>query len=308
MDVAPMYMAGPARPRLSVVTDSGASYSALPHAVLFAADLSDGAVRLYAVLQAHWWGESGECTASHATLAAKLGKAERTIRALLNELEEGGLITSRRAGRGQAKAYRPADPTGRNLPVESGRNLPVERPKRQKSASQAAENSQFKRQKSAASIKKTPVKKTSEEELQPPAVEGAGAPTAAAPDQATILRGLSDGAREILDWHRQCHGRRSPAKLNPESARVLEAAVADLGVERLRESVQFMAGKIPPVPELSKALNAAKTKRQLDEGRAKPWAERANGAPTRVKGPPDWSGFKGRHGGNLTPVGDHDGR
>lgn len=90
--------------------------------------------------------------------------------------------------------------------------------------------------------------------------------TAPAPaDQARILRSLSAEAREILDWHRECHGRRSPAKLTPESARVLEAAVADLGVERLRESVRFMAGKIPPVPELSKALTAARTKRQRDE-------------------------------------------
>lgn len=84
-------------------------------------------------------------------------------------------------------------------------------------------------------------------------------------DQAKILRGLSAEAREILDWHRQCHGRRHPAKLTPESARVLEAAVADFGVERLREAVKYMAGLIPPVPELSKALRAAATKRQKDE-------------------------------------------
>jgi len=95
----------------------------------------------------------------------------------------------------------------------------------------------------------------------------AGAPKAAATvkDQAAILRGLSAEAREILDWHRECHGRRSPAKLNPESASVLEAAVADLGLARLRESVQYMAGKIPAVPELSKAIAAARTKRQRDE-------------------------------------------
>jgi hypothetical protein len=84
-------------------------------------------------------------------------------------------------------------------------------------------------------------------------------------DQAKILRGLSAEAREILDFHRQRHGRRQPAKLTPESALVLEAAVADLGVERLRESIRYMAGKIPPVPELSKAIRAARTKRERDE-------------------------------------------
>lgn len=104
-------------------------------------------------------------------------------------------------------------------------------------------------------------------------------------DQATILRSLSSEAREILDWHRQCHNRRQPAKLNPESARVLEAAVADLGVERLRESVRYMAAKIPPVPELSKALSAAKTKRQMDEGAAAPAATRRNGTPSPAARP-----------------------
>lgn len=112
---------------------------------------------------------------------------------------------------------------------------------------------------------------TDPEEITPePVGASPAATTAAAPDQSAILRSLSAGAREILDWHRQCHGRRAPAKLTPASAEVLEAAVADLGVERLRESVKFMAAKIPPVAELSKAINAARTKRGLDEGKPLP--------------------------------------
>lgn len=103
---------------------------------------------------------------------------------------------------------------------------------------------------------------------------------------------MSPEAREILDWHRQCHGRRSPAKLTPASAEVLEAAVADLGVARLRESVKFMAGKIPPVPELSKALTAARSKRRIDEdarqsgrtGAASPPKTGTTSAPVNVKG------------------------
>lgn len=249
------------RPRLVVIHDDGGQgrYSALPHAVLFS-DLSDGAIRLYAVLQSHWWGESGECTALHATLAAESGKRERTVRALLSELEGKGFIVSRRAGRGQSKAYRAADQSGRNLPVATGENPPVERPKRQKSASQAAENGQFKRQKSAAPKEEDSGKKPLEVDTAPTEPL-----TATTVDQATILRSLSADARAILDWHRQRHGRRQPAKLTPESVRVLEEAVADLGVERLREAVSYMAGLIPPVPELSKAIRAARTKRERDE-------------------------------------------
>lgn len=82
--------------------------------------------------------------------------------------------------------------------------------------------------------------------------------------QAEILRGLSDDARAVLDHHRVAHGRSRPTKLNPESAKALEEAVADLGLERLRESISFMARKIPAVPELSKAINAARTKRRND--------------------------------------------
>lgn len=101
-----------------------------------------------------------------------------------------------------------------------------------------------------------------------PSAEPTTATTAGVPDQASILRGLSPEAREILDYHRQCHGAKRTAKLTPESARVLEAAVADLGVERLRESVRYMAAKIPAVTELSKALRAAASKRQIDEEQA----------------------------------------
>lgn len=121
----------------------------------------------------------------------------------------------------------------------------------------------------------------------PPVVVPPAAVTAAASaDQAKILRSLSAEAREILDWHRECHGRRSPAKLTPESARVLEAAVVDLGVPRLREAVKYMAGKIPPVPELSKALSAARTKRRCDENPGS--APRRNG--TAAMAPPPKTG------------------
>jgi hypothetical protein len=290
------------RPRLVVVHDGAATYSALPHAVLFS-DLSDAEIRVYAAVQSFAWGDGSECTASHETIAGKIGKESRTVRRLLKGLVEKGYLGERRTGRGQSKAYRiVSDPSGQNWPVDTA--------KRPKMASQQAKNGQFKRPKMAAPIEEDSGKKKQEEELQPTAVDGAAAPTpAAATDQAAILRGLTDEAREILDWHRRCHGRRQPAKLNPESARVLEAAVADLGVPRLRESVQYMAGKIPPVPELSKAISAAKTKRQKDEG--------SNGTPRNGAASPapaskqsSWAGFKGRYGGNVVtrPEGRSDDR
>jgi hypothetical protein len=156
------------RPRLTVVHDAGSSYSALPHDIVFS-DLTDGEVRIYAVVQSYAWGDGGECTASHATLAARTGKKERTIRALLASLVAKGYLIERHHGRGQGKAYRPC------VPPQSGRNLPVSEPKRQKSASQAAEICQPKRQISATPIEEDEVKKILEE-LPPTEVGVADAP------------------------------------------------------------------------------------------------------------------------------------
>lgn len=112
---------------------------------------------------------------------------------------------------------------------------------------------------------------------QSPADASASAPPKA---QAEILRGLSDDAKAVLDHHREAHGRSKPAKLNPESAQALEEAVADLGLERLRESISFMARKIPAVPELSKAITAARTKRTNDAApRASPPSQNGHGPP-----------------------------
>lgn len=116
-------------------------------------------------------------------------------------------------------------------------------------------------------------------------------PTAAAAltGQANVLRGLSDEARELLDWHRECHGARRVAKLNPTSAQALEDAIADLGLALCRESVKFMAAKIPPVTELSKALAAARSKRLMDaNGASRNGAapRPVNAHPSRLMGKP----------------------
>lgn len=100
------YLAGRERPRLTVIRDSSAQrpkFSALPHAVLFS-DLSDGAVRLYAVLQSHWWQDAESC-ASHAVMAKEMGCSLSGIRRHLDELIAAGLIAERPSGSRRGKVY-----------------------------------------------------------------------------------------------------------------------------------------------------------------------------------------------------------
>ena len=59
------------RPRLTVVKDAGATYSALPHEIMRDTSLSRDARLLYAVLQSHWW-QNGESWASHAEMAEEM--------------------------------------------------------------------------------------------------------------------------------------------------------------------------------------------------------------------------------------------
>src|SRR5678815_2465486 len=90
------------RPRLTVVKDGAASYSALPHAVLFDSRLTRGEIVLYAVLQSHTW-QTGEFFASNATLAAKMRVSERMLRNYLDRLIEVGYVTETPAGPRRSK-------------------------------------------------------------------------------------------------------------------------------------------------------------------------------------------------------------
>lgn len=95
----------PTRPRLTVVERSG--YSQMPRAVVFDNAISPGARLFYAGLQTYWW-KSGECYASHATLAADFEISERQVQRYIAELVRAGHIVERKHGRGHAKAYGPA--------------------------------------------------------------------------------------------------------------------------------------------------------------------------------------------------------
>lgn len=59
-----------------------------------------------------WESGTGECSLSHAELAALIGREERTVRALVKTLVDAGLIGQRRVGPTQAKAYWLLDPSG----------------------------------------------------------------------------------------------------------------------------------------------------------------------------------------------------
>lgn len=149
--------------RLRVV--DAPKFSALPHAVLFDRRLSHAARLLYAVLQAHWW-QSGVCYASHATLAEEMGVSTRMLRTYLDALIGAGLIVESPHGERRAKSYAPA-PIGSTLPIatvesEAGFSLP---PSNRKPVSEQSEARFRLNEKPASdSYKKTPEKKTPEED------------------------------------------------------------------------------------------------------------------------------------------------
>jgi hypothetical protein len=146
------------RPRLVVIHDGGTSYSALPHDVLFDNAISPGARLLYAGLQAYWW-KGGECFANHATLASDFGVSQRQIQRYLHELVQAGHIVERHHGRGQAKAYSPANTTDMSPLAPNTTDMSA-----QHDISVVPNTTDM-----SAPYKKTPVKKTKEEDLSIPA-------------------------------------------------------------------------------------------------------------------------------------------
>lgn len=259
------------RPRLTVVTDRAATYSALPHSIMRDTSLSRDARLLYAILQGHWW-QGAESYASHAVMAEEMGCSLSGIRRYLDELIEAKLIAESLAGSRRAKVYtrlpiRQND--GIETVVNTSQTTYCGASNTSKPEIQYVKNDDSNTSKTGYSYKKTPVKKTLEEKGVPElsvsgVVVGADrATTKTTTDQAEVLASLSAGAREVVDWHRQCHGKKRPAKLNPAQVSQLEEAVVDLGVARLRESVAYMAGL--GAPEIVKAIRAARTKRQRDE-------------------------------------------
>jgi hypothetical protein len=88
---------------------------------------------------------------------------------------------------------------------------------------------------------------------------------------------LSLDARTVLECWRQAHGKRSPPRLNPTQVAALEAAVIDLGVERLGEACRWSAEQ--GVTEFIKAIRAARTKRQRETQPVRPLAPAPRASP-----------------------------
>lgn len=143
-------------------------FSALPHEILRDTSLSRDARLLYAVLQAYWW-QSGECHASHVTLAADLGCSTRMLRTYLTELMQGGLVTEHATGFRRQKSYRPVA-VGTSVPTEP---RPEPAVNRKFPTVQSEVSDSFNTSETSDSIKKTPEKKIYEEDLPPTEVGGA---------------------------------------------------------------------------------------------------------------------------------------
>jgi len=79
-------------------------FAQIPHAVLTDPALSDGTVRLYGILLSYaFQGESFKC--GQVKMASDLGKDDRTIRRLLKELHDRGLVTPVRQGQRMVNIY-----------------------------------------------------------------------------------------------------------------------------------------------------------------------------------------------------------
>lgn len=105
--------------------------------------------------------------------------------------------------------------------------------------------------------------------------------TTAVSPSVVLFQEMSEGAQAVLTRWRECHGKRSPPKLNPTQARKLEEAVADLGTERLCESAEWTATK--GLAEFHKTVTAAYTKRQRDDAaEQEPVIARRNGHASRM--------------------------
>ena len=123
MEARAEYRPSEQRPRLTVVKDGGATYSALPHVIMRRADLAPAVRLLYAILQGYAW-QGSECRASHETMAAELGCSVRMLRVYLDKLIEAGLVTEHDAGYRRQKVYRLV-PVGTVLPIEAVNKKPA---------------------------------------------------------------------------------------------------------------------------------------------------------------------------------------
>ncbi len=85
---------------------------------------------------------------------------------------------------------------------------------------------------------------------------------------AMAIAAPSPEAQRLIDRWRAAHGKKKPPRLNPTQLQALEAAIPELGIERLEEAVDWSAQQ--GVEEFIKCIRGAYTKRQQDESPSAP--------------------------------------
>ena len=103
-------------PKHSVPASVTNGFTKLDNAVLFSADVSHGALRLYGTLR-HHQGSNAECWPGQKTLAAELCVSVRQVQRYLKELERARLAQTRQIGLRRTNRYRVLNPDCAAIPV-----------------------------------------------------------------------------------------------------------------------------------------------------------------------------------------------
>lgn len=229
-----------------------------------------------------------EAYPSLETLADESGVSRRTVMSAIDELERAGEIAvSKGRGRGQTHRFavllplEKVQPPHVNEAAEKVQPLHIEaaiapftpEPEPEK-VQPAHEKGQWLQEKVQPLH---PINPDNPDRSTPNGVEDTGG---RGDDQ---FSSLSPAAREVVDDWRRKQGRKKPPKINPALADRIETAVADLGVERLRESNTWAAEN--QIPEIIKAIRAAYSKRQRDEGEPVAVNGHRNGSARFTYGP-----------------------
>jgi DNA-binding transcriptional MocR family regulator len=213
-------------------------YAAMPHAMTVDLELTDGAYRLYALIERCAW-KTGSTNVSQDTLADALGVSKDTIQRRLGELIEVGLITSERRGRGMTNLLSLAPVDEVYEPEVS--DLPAPR-KRKRRVSEAAQMRRQNMQNGGFS-KKEEMKKHSEQQVpssaSPRVLQESDSESEASSPSRTKDRILAKVSRQMVDHVSEM----GDAELWSLYARAQSADFLDQGQE-LREANTQLAGSV----------------------------------------------------------------
>lgn len=270
-----------------MVKDGGVQgrFSALPHDVIRDSRLSASARLLVAVLQMYGW-QGAEITASHATLAADMGCGLKSLRGYLDELIGAGIVTERDAGVRRQKVYTLTFNTSKTThcpPVNTSETTDCTGSNAQILPVQCVVLDDFNTSKTTHSKKKTPEKKTKEEDVPPSGVGVAAAPQPATTEpKASKARGTR--CPETFDLTEKHLAYADTLGFSPEQARAeTDKFLAHhrfkgtVGVDWyagwqnwLRKAVTF-AQQRPSTPQRNGSIPPGSASKQMSS-----WADRKN--------------------------------